>query len=275
MFAFLSKFFQEKQIEYASAVPLSDCRVLRPYLLERSGISDGTVIPFAVPYLTPAAADPSRNLSVYAVSRDYHLFFRELFDELIPHLCATFPQYRFAGFSDHSPIDEVDAAARAGLGVIGLNHLLITPRYASYVFLGEIITDACLPCTPQAPHACEGCGLCIRHCPAAAQGVCLSELTQKKGDLTEDERTYIRSQGSAWGCDICQSVCPHVKRAIADGTAFSPISFFAESPIAHLTEERLVAMSNEEFSRRAYAWRGRNTIQRNLQLFEEKGDDVC
>ena len=35
-----------------------------------------------------------------------------------------------------------DAAARAGLGVLGLNGLLITPDYGSFVFLAELITDA-------------------------------------------------------------------------------------------------------------------------------------
>lgn len=274
MFAFLSNFFQNRKIEYASPIPLADCRIVRPYLLERSGIQDGTVIPFAVPYLSCAATDPARNLSAYAVPRDYHLFFRGLFDELIPRLCEEFPQNRFVGFADHSPIDEVDAAARAGLGIIGKNHLLITPRYASYVFLGEIVTDAHLPCRSQSPLACEACGSCMRQCPANTCGICLSALTQKKGELTEEERALIVAHGSVWGCDLCQSVCPHAKRAVADGTAFSPIPFFSDSPISHLTADELDAMSDVEFSQRAYAWRGRKTIQRNLLLME-KGDDKC
>lgn len=275
MFAFLSNFFQNRKIEYASPIALADCRIIRPYLLERSGIQNGTVIPFAVPYLSRASTDPSRNLSAYAVPRDYHLFFRGLFDELIPRLCEKFPQNRFAGFADHSPIDEVDAAARAGLGFIGKNHLLITPRYASYVFLGEIVTDAHLPSRSQTPLSCEACGACMRCCPATTCGVCLSELTQKKGELTEEEQALIVAHGSVWGCDLCQSVCPHAMRAVANGSAFSPIPFFSDTPIPHLTKEIVASLSDEEFSQRAYAWRGRKTIQRNLHLMQEKGDDKC
>lgn len=275
MFAFLSNFFQKHKIEYASPVPLADCKTVRPYLLERSGIHDGTVIPFAVPYLSRAATDPFRNLSAYAVPRDYHLFFRELFDELIPRLCEEFPQNRFVGFADHSPIDEVDAAARAGLGIIGKNHLLITPKYASYVFLGEIVTDAHLPCRSQEIRTCEDCGACMRICPTNTCGVCLSALTQKKGELTAEEKNLIVSHGSVWGCDLCQTVCPHAKRAVADGSAFSPIPFFSDAPISHLTADALDAMSEEEFSQRAYAWRGRKTVQRNLHLTLKKGDDLC
>ncbi len=275
MFAFLSKFFQEKGIKYVSPVSLADCRVVRPYLLERAGITDGTAVLFAVPYLSHAALDENRNLSAYAVSRDYHLFFESLFEELLPRLRAVFPQHRFAGFSDHSPIDEVDAAARAGLGVIGKNHLLITPDYASFVFLGEIVTDAVLETTPREIHLCEDCGACMRVCPAKTCGGCLSALTQKKGELTEAEQAAIVSHGSVWGCDLCQTACPHVRRAIDAGTAFSPIPYFSEQALPCLSVERLDAMTDEEFSSRAYAWRGRNTIRRNLILMNEKGEPKC
>lgn len=275
MFTFLLKFFQKKHIEYFAPLALCDCRVIRPYLLERAGIMDGTAILFAIPYLTPAAADPTRNLSAYAVSQDYHLFFEALYEELLPMLRAAFPQFLFAGFADHSPIDEVDAAARAGLGVIGQHRLLITPNYSSYVFLGEIVTNAKLPCAPREISTCEGCGACMRQCPASACGGCLSALTQKKGALTQEEFHAIVSGGSVWGCDICQAVCPHTQSAIRAGTVYSPIPFFSETPLAHLTIETLDAMSDEEFAHRAYAWRGRKTIRRNLLLMQEKGETPC
>ena len=47
----------------------------------------------------------------------------------------------FCGFSDHSPIDERDTAAKGGLGVIGRNRLLINEEYSSFCFIGEIISD--------------------------------------------------------------------------------------------------------------------------------------
>ena len=268
MFAFLSNFFEKNKIDCFAPIALSECRVVRPYLLERAGIADGTAILLAIPYFTPACADEGRNLSAYAVSRDYHGFFAALFDELLPLLREKFPTHQFAGFADHSPIAEVEAAARAGLGVIGENHLLITERYSSYVFLGEIVTDAKIDCTVGEIRACEGCGLCQRACPMEEIGTCLSALTQKKGVLSAKEEETILRYGSVWGCDICQAVCPHTKRAMEAGTIYSPIPYFAEQPIAHLTAEILDGMSDEDFQKRAYAWRGRETIARNLKLFK-------
>ena len=160
MFENLLKFLQKKNIDWVGVLPLSDCRVIRPYLLERANISSGTVFVMAVPYRTPACDEPGRTISAYAVSRDYHLFFEELFGELLPYLKEKFPNNRFAAFADHSPISELHAAAHAGLGVIGKNGLLLTQKYGSYVFLGEVITDFEIPCRAHEVGFCLDCGAC-------------------------------------------------------------------------------------------------------------------
>ena len=278
MFAFLSSFFEKEFIDCYAPIPLSACRIVRPYLLEKEEIENGTVIVMAIPYFSPACMDPERNISAYAVSRDYHLFYRQLFERLLSALREAFPQNKFAAFADHSPIDELDAAAKAGLGKIGKNHLLITPKYSSYVFLGELITDAVLPCEPKPVTPCEGCGKCLSACPMEDCGTCLSALTQKKGELTEHEQACILKYGSLWGCDICQQVCPHTQKALKSQSIASPIPFFGECATPHLTSKILEEMSEEEFLKRAYSWRGRNTILRNLKLAEaaqEKGIKEC
>lgn len=269
MFAFLSKFFLKNHIDLFAPIPLSDCKVQREYLLEREGIQSGTVIMLAIPYFTKTCQDPSRNLSCYAVSKDYHGYFKSLYAELLPLLREKFPNNRFAGFADHSPICEVDAAARAGLGIIGKNHLLITEKYSSFVFLGCLITDAVLNCEAHEPAFCEDCGACTRACPASDMSNCLSALTQKKGALSEEERRKILCHGSVWGCDICQLVCPHTQQALKQNTIFSPIPYFEDDTLPHLTVEKLDEMSDDDFLSRAYAWRGKETVRRNLLLFEE------
>ena len=274
MFEIFSTFFLKNGINAFCAIPLEECRLIRPHLLEREGIKgSGTVIVFAVPYLAKDSS-PSRNLSSYAIAPDYHLYFQGLFEELLPQLQAAHPEYHYAGFADHSPIDEVHAAARAGLGIIGKHGLLITPLHSSYVFLGEIITDAPLPTTVTELQFCRNCGACTRHCPATEGRPCLSALTQKKGILTEWEAEYLRTGNSVWGCDVCQEGCPHTKEAQKSGTLYTDIPYFCENRISTLTETLLEGMSAEAFSHRAYAWRGRETVERNVRIIE-KGDDSC
>ncbi len=275
MFAFLSKFFLKKGIKLWAPLPLSACKIAKTYLLEREKIATGTVIMMAVPYFTKDCLRSERNISCYAVARDYHLFFQELYKELLPLLREHFPQNRFAGFADHSPIAEVDAAAQAGLGIIGRNQLLITDPYSSFVFLGTLMTDAVLPCEVHPVKTCENCGKCISACPSRDDATCLSALTQKKGILTETEQNAILRGGSVWGCDICQLVCPHTQKAISSETIFSPIPFFSENTILRLTVTKLDEMPDGEFASRAYAWRGKATVRRNAELLEttlKKGD---
>jgi len=274
MFEILLNFFEKYKIDCFSTLSLEACKIQKPYLLERCGITDGSVIIMAIPYYTSACRDPDRNLSAYAVAQDYHLFFKQLFDRLLPTLQTQFPKNKFAGFADHSPIDEIHAAAVSGLGIIGANGLLITPKYSSYVFLGEIITDMSLPSEIHEIRLCENCGACQRACPAGDGLPCLSSLTQKKGALSEREQSYIASYGSVWGCDICQTVCPHTKKALDNGTAFSPIPYFSQQTLPRLSTDILNEMDDKDFSMRAYSWRGRETIKRNLELIE-KGELSC
>jgi epoxyqueuosine reductase len=104
----------------------------------------------------------------------------------------------------------------------------------------------------------------IEHCE------CLSSLSQKKGALTENEAEMLVKYNTAWGCDICQSVCPHTERGVASGSAFTPIEFFWQMRTPHLTYSQVLNMSDEEFALRAYSWRKRETVLRNLLLFEDK-----
>ena len=267
----ISALLQSEGITCFAALPLSECRLTRPYLAERAGIpAQGSAVMMAVPYLCPEALTPDCNLSAYAVGRDYHLFFSGLFARLCKQLSERFPDYRFAGCADHSPIDERDAACKAGLGVRGKNGLLLTTAYSSFVFLGELLTDAVLPGEAQPIRTCIGCNRCLSACPiTGTDRICLSALTQKKGTPDEEETAQLRAHPLVWGCDICQTACPYTQNAIRRGTAFSTIPFFHERLIPHLTVSLLDGMSDADFSERAYAWRGRPTIRRNLLLKEE------
>ena len=71
----------------------------------------------------------------------------------------------------------------------------------------------------------------------------------------------MRKFNTVWGCDLCQSSCPHNNEP-----KITPLAFFREDRITRLTRERLNAMSKAEFNDRAFAWRGRKTVERNLDL---------
>ena len=260
-------FFAQNRITLYGVLPFSECAVIRPDLLERrfSGTPRSVLI-YAVPYYT----GPGQNISCYAISRDYHLYFEALAQQLQKLLagCSS------ASFADHSPFDEVRAAVRAGLGVRGKNRLLITREYGSYVFIGETVTDLPagefgLPVPAAGGGECPGCGACLAACPTGClRGTgesCLSALTQKKGALTPGEEDAIRSAGLVWGCDRCQQVCPLNRK-----TDRSPIPFFSQERLPGLTGEILESMDEESFRQRAYSWRGRAVIRRNLNLFTEE-----
>lgn len=104
-------------------------------------------------------------------------------------------------------------------------------------------------------------------------GECRSALTQKKSPLTEQEQNALMRFPFVWGCDICQEVCPYTAHARARGTIFSPIPFFSQNTLSHLTAERLDGMSEQEFARRAYAWRGRDTVSRNVMWYEQRKEN--
>lgn len=254
-------------------LPMGEVRVLRPELFSRGEpILPKSVILFLVPYYT----GPAENLSLYAVSRDYHLYMQEVSARLIAALSAAYPDAAFRAFADHSPIGERYAAARAGLGILGDNGLLINEKYGSLVFIGEVYTDLEAPAdTPlYEVRTCEHCGACRRACPTGAlsgEGDCLSELTQRKGELDAKTAALMRRHKTVWGCDLCQTSCPHTRRTIAEGQV-TPISFFHEARIPRLTSDILAAMDTPTFKTRAFAWRGRATVARNLAAYEAENE---
>ncbi|MBQ1848305.1 MAG: epoxyqueuosine reductase [Clostridia bacterium] len=248
-------------IEYSAPVPFTACRIIneRKAAFLYSKLEPRSVVTFLVPYYS---GEEKRNISKYAIAEDYHFFMRKLFDKLCPELTEKYGG-SFFGMSDSSPVDEVSAASYAGLGVKGDNGMIINEKYASYVFIGAVYTDVEFECQPDRTSYCVHCGRCKAACPAKNGRECLSAVTQKKGVLSDEEIAYIKEFGSVWGCDICADVCPYSKKAEK-----TPIQFFYENRTPYLTKETLGKMSDEEFSRRAYSWRGKAVIERNLKLFE-------
>lgn len=222
-----------------------------------------SVIIAVFPYSLADEYYQKANISRYAAVKDYHLVVTQCLEDAAAKLKQAFPSEEFAAFTDNSPVPEVMTAARAGLGVIGQNGLLIHRDYGSWAFLGEIVTTLALGETGGEPQKCRGCQACIRACPTGAlakgdKGSCLSHISQKKGELLPEEEALLIKHGCAWGCDICQLVCPENRRVRP-----TQIKAFTES-------FHPVAAVGEPLEDKAYAWRGRKVIERNLLLLERE-----
>ncbi len=265
----LDKFFKERKIEYYSVLDYADCNVISERIMSRESFTPRSVIVYLLPYY----AGETVNISRYAAARDYHTAIKEINDALGELLCSLYPRAHYRGYGDHSPIDERHAAAISGLGVRADSTLLINEKYGTYVFIADMITDIdpklLGAVTPGAVGECLHCGRCLAACPTGIlrgeSSACLSAITQRKGELAESEKEMMRKVGTAWGCDVCQSVCPYNE----DPTQ-TPICFFKSDRIEHLTPECIGGMSDEEFKERAFSWRGRAVISRNLDLLKEE-----
>ncbi|MBQ4539219.1 MAG: DUF1730 domain-containing protein [Oscillospiraceae bacterium] len=208
------------------------------------------------------------NLSLYSVIADYHDVAGRMLDTACEKLKELFPQHSFVPFVDASPIAEVAVALKSGLGKLGRNGQLITEKYGSMTFIGEIVTDLDLGFDDCETEQCENCGKCIAACPTGAlsesgfcKDICRSHFSQKKGELTEWETNQLKSGGLAWGCDICTLACPHNA-----SPEITPITEFTADIQPELTEKNIeILMKN-----RAFAWRGEKVLRRNLSILKDK-----
>lgn len=256
-------------IEYFSVLSYADCRETNGAIMAREDFLPKSIIIYLLPYYS----GKTENISLYCASYDYHLAIKEINDSLSSLLLEKFPEARLRGYGDHSPIDERHAALIGGLGVLGDNGLIINEKYGSFVFVGDLVTDIdprLLGADMPKPFGrCEGCGACKRACPTGilrGEGNdCLSAITQRKGELSDEEKALMIKHNIAWGCDLCQTVCPHNREP-----KLTPVQFFYQNRIEKLTKEMIEAMPEDEFRRRAFAWRKRKTVERNLDILEEK-----
>ena len=223
---------------------------------------------FAFPYKTPAAF--GGNVSCYAAVADYHRVCSALLQELCDALTRRWGGVSLP-FVDASPFDEVGLAAACGLGVKGDNGLLITPRWGSYVFLGEIVTTLPLPPrTGPDGGECLHCGRCGQVCPGRCldagrvdAGRCLSAISQKKGARTPAEEALVARSPLLWGCDGCQLACP--LNSGAEDTFLTP---FVKDCRARVSRGEIRPLCKT----RAFGFRGPRPLERNWELQHPGGE---
>jgi len=185
--------------------------------------------------------DPMRGrIARYAWGRDYHDVVLPMLRELERFIESDLGRAAVSrAYVDTGPVLEREHAARAGLGFIGKNTLLINPRMGSYLFLGEILTDLEMESDAPQPEPVGTCGSCRRCqdiCPTHAfpapyildSRLCISYLTiELKSAIPVELRPLMKNW--IYGCDECQTVCPWVKQYAQPGAkqflAFDPDRF--------------------------------------------------
>ena len=212
-----------------------------------------TIIVCAFSYYHPEKPT-GLQFAMYAHGDDYHEVLRHRLQPLADTLKRGGYTCRIC--VDSAPIIERYWAQQAGIGFVGLNHTLIVPGHGSYVFLAEILTDAEIPTDRPCPTACDMCMKCVQNCPAGALRAnngfdarrCLSYLTiEHRGVLPETiEGAPISRLLShcVYGCDTCQSVCPH-----NTDIPITTIEEFRLRPqMLHITRNDILSMSTAAFA---------------------------
>ena len=209
-----------------------------------------SIVCVALNYYQGDAGDPSwEPVARYAWGRDYHDVIAPRMERLAAHLRDA-SGARCRAYVDTGPVLERDMAARAGLGWIGKNTMLLHPALGSWFFIGVLLTTAELACDAPLPDRCGSCRACLDVCPTQAFVApyvldarrCISYLTiEHRGPI--DPALHEAIGQWQFGCDLCQSVCPwNRKAAVTREPAFLPAA-------AYPGAESVLAMSDEEFRR--------------------------
>jgi epoxyqueuosine reductase QueG len=176
-----------------------------------------------------AALDPALDLELYVEAAGEQRWSKWAYERLVAGAARLALALVEAGhraqpltYEDSLALLDLKAAAvRAGLGVWGLNHLVITHHFGPRVRLGAVFTDLDLPAgAPLHDYYCVSCSLCLAACPTGALGPagldrsrCIGEfepdaaMARLQKEMVDFPTPYTRRQ-----CAACVDACPIGKR---------------------------------------------------------------
>ncbi len=155
-------------------------------------------------------------ISKYAYGKDYHRIVRKKLHNLYDYMGEHIGAHKGRVFVDSAPVLERAWGRLAGLGWIGKHSLLLSRKHGSWFFIGVIITDLELDADRPMKDYCGDCTRCVDACPTGAilpgksvdASRCISFLTIENREARIPEEFRGCMQNWAFGCDICQDVCP-------------------------------------------------------------------
>jgi len=211
-------------------------------------------------------------VSAYARGRDYHDVLKKNLRSLASWIADGW-NCDVKLFVDTAPVMEKPVAQQAGLGWQGKHTNLVSRRFGSWTFLGEVFTT--LEISPDDPETdrCGACRRCLDACPTDAFPApyridarrCISYLTiEHKGHIEREFRVAMGNR--IYGCDDCLAACPWNK--FASATPHAELR-----PHIHLTRPRLkdYAMLDDESFRAVFSGSpikrlGRDRFVRNVLI---------
>lgn len=216
-------------------------------------------------------------ISKYAYGKDYHEVIRSQMNTLLQLMQDEIGEIHGRGFVDSAPVLERSWAQRSGLGWIGKNGNLLTKESGSFFFIATLITDLELEYDdPFAKDFCGNCTRCIDACPTDAilpgkvvnGSKCISYYTIELKDSLIPEEMKGKFNDWAFGCDVCQDVCPWNRFSKPnDEPEFTPIP-----EVLNLATNEWEQMTEESFKKifkhspiSRTKWKG---IQRNIKFIK-------
>lgn len=155
-------------------------------------------------------------ISKYAYGEDYHDVIKEKLRQLMQFIETEIGEVSGRVFVDSAPVMDKAWAKKSGLGWIGKNSNLIHPKSGSFFFIAELIIDLELEADGPIKDYCGTCTKCIDACPTDAivepyvvdGSKCISYLTIELKDALLPTEFKGKMDDWAFGCDVCQDVCP-------------------------------------------------------------------
>ena len=218
-------------------------------------------------------------ISKYAFGKDYHEVIRSQMKIFLNVLKDEIGEINGRGFVDSAPVLERSWAQRSGIGWVGKNGNLITKESGSFFFIATMIVDLDLVYDdPFAKDFCGSCTKCIEACPTGAilpgkvinGSQCISYYTIELKEMLIPDAVSGRFDNWAFGCDICQDVCPWNRFSKPnDEIEFKPLP-----EVLNFTTREWESLTEEAFKRlfkhsplSRTKWKG---MQRNIKFIQQE-----
>ncbi len=216
-----------------------------------------SVIALAYPYNTgfEHKSDYAK-ISRYAWGSDYHDIIKKKLKQLARNITELVPGSEHRVYVDTGPTMDRQWAVRAGLGWQGKSGNIINNKYGSYFFIGLIISSIEFEEESLIKDYCGKCTACLDLCPTKAitepgivdSNKCLAYWTiEAKPEKEIPDEIAQNMQGWAYGCDVCQDVCPWNKKIKQNSFDELLVPRLGET---NFNKEQIFSMTDEEFRSR-------------------------